>query len=284
LSIFAKKIPLYRPKLVLAFIILLQYVTKAQGVSSFMGSRSYALGNSTVCVNDEWSIFNNVAGLTSVSESTASFSCLSRPNLKAANKSAFAFATPFKSGALGLGVFHFGDNLYNENVATIGYAHKLGITSVGVKLNYIQFSAESYGAKGVVSGSLGVVTQLTPKLSIGAHIVNITQPRISSSENEKLSSILAAGVGIKASKSVFVTSELEKSITQKTILKVGLEYKFQQKFFFRTAFTTNPDAGYFGIGFQPTKLKFDYAFRFEPNVGSGHQATISYRFLKNRSS
>ena len=270
---------MYRSKLVLLFL-LLQHTIKAQSVSSFMGSRSYALGNATACINDEWSIFNNVAGLTGINEATASASTLARPALKAANKSAFVFAAPLKHGAMGIGAFHFGDALYSENVAAMGYAHKLGITSLGIKLNYIQFNAEGYGSKGVISESLGVNTQLTPKLSIGAHIVNVTQPRISTSDNEKLSTILIAGAGFKASESVFITSELEKSISLKTILKAGLEYKFQQKFFFRTAFSTNPDAGYFGVGFQPTKLKFDYAFRFEPNVGSGHQATIGYRFLK----
>ena len=37
-------------------------------------------------------------------------------------------------------------------------------------------------------------------------------------------------------------------------------------------------AAYFGVGFKPKKFTLDYAFRYESNLLSSHQATVVYTF------
>src|SRR5690606_27294204 len=130
---------------------------------------------SSTCLTDEWSIFNNLGGLSSVNEATvgASYDLSSLPS---ANRMAAVLAIPFTQGTWGVGMFKFGDNIYSEQLLSIGYSNKIGISSIGMGFNIIQYNAEGFGTVHVGSISIGSITNLTPWLSIAISISNINQP------------------------------------------------------------------------------------------------------------
>jgi len=243
-----------------------------------MSARANGLGNSFVCIRDEWSVFNNIGGLSAVRKTTAAFSSDFQPALPATRKVAAVFALPMKIGTAGIGVFKFGDDLYNEQQISAGYSNKFGIASLGIKANYVQYHAEGFGTKGVVAFSVGGIAQLTNQLSVGAHITNINQPEIASLEHEHLPTLLNVGISFSPSEKVFITTELEKDLDYKATWKGGIEYKAHKKVLIRTGFNVYPAAGFFGVGFKPKKFTLDYAFRYLPATGGGHQATIAYIF------
>jgi hypothetical protein len=254
-------------------------VASAQSVPTTIGARANSIGNTSSCISDEWSLFNNIGGLSKVTSSTTGFTYEARPSLIGANRMAFVFATPIKLGVAGLGLFRFGDNVYSEQIITTGYSNSFGLASLGVKVNYIQYRAEGFGNKGLLSFSAGGVARLTPKLSIGVHIINVNQQKISGADDkEYLPTTLIAGVGIKASDKVFIVAEIEKDLSYAANAKAGIEYQPHKKIAFRTGFNTKPSAYYFGLGFKPGKFSFDYSFRYEPNLGGSHQATVGYSF------
>lgn len=258
--------------------LLVIHYANAQSVATLTGARANGIGNASSCLADEWSIFNNIAGLAKVKETTLGFSCDARPQLKAANRIALTYVNPIKFGVVGFGLFHFGDPGYNEQVASFAFSNTFGITSLGVKANYIQYNAEGFGARRVLSLSLGALTQLTPQLCIGIYALNINKPKISDSENERIPALLIAGLGFTPSEKILITTEIEKDLLYKPKWKTGLEYQAHKKIFFRTGFTINSDAIYFGLGFQPKKLKLDYAYGYNPNTGGSHQASVAYKF------
>jgi hypothetical protein len=263
-------------------LLLCLLQTHAQSSSIFSGARANGLGFASSCLEDEWSIFNNIAGLAKVDQVSAAFTYDAQPSFKPFNKAAAIFAMPLKFGVAGVGIFHFGDKLYNEQILTAGFSNTFGLASLGIKVNYIQYYADGFGRKGVISISFGGIARLTENLSLGAHIVNLNQPTISTSENEKLPTTLVIGVGFKLSSKTYLTTEIEKDFDYAATWKTGFEYQLNKKFTFRTAFNVNPHAGFFGFGFRPRKFKLDYAYQHHFTFGARHQATVGYIF--NRTS
>ena len=258
-------------------ILSCQYLLFAQSTSTLIGARAAGVAYSSSALTDEWSIFNNVAGLAKVTAITAAFTYNAQPSFKHFNKAAATFVCPLKIGVAGLGLFRFGDDLYNEQILTAGYSNSFGLASLGVKVNLIQYNIKGFGSKSAVTASFGGIAKLTERLFLGAHIVNINQPKLSSLDEERVPTILIAGILTKVSDNVTVTAELEKDLDNKAAIKAGVEYRILKKFYARTGIRIQPNAGFFGFGFKPTRYSIDYAFQYNQVGGSRHQATVSYR-------
>lgn len=244
-----------------------------------MGARAQGMGYASSCLKDEWAIFNNIGGLSDLENPTAAFTYSSFPGFKSFNRMAALVGLPTQFGVAGLGVFRFGDDLYNEQLITAGFSNTFGIASLGAKVNYIQYNAEGFGRKGVVSFSLGGITRFTPNFSVGAHISNVLQPELSE-EGDHLPTLLNIGVCFKPSQKLLLTTELEKDLDYDLTWKAGVEYNVHKKFSLRTGFNVKPQAGFLGFGFAPSAFRFDYAFTYRPDFVSQHQASVSYQFKK----
>jgi hypothetical protein len=70
---------------------------------------------------------------------------------------------------------------------------------------------------------------------------------------------LVAGISFKPTDKVFIATEIEKDLEYDPIWKMGLEYKFHEKFCARTGYNLNPNAAFFGLGFKTKKFAIDYA-------------------------
>jgi hypothetical protein len=246
----------------------------------FIGPSANGIAYASSCSADEWAVYNNPAGARGSGEMKAALTYDVFPGFTSFNRIAAVVSVPFRNGGINAGVFRFGDDLYNEHVITAAYAQKLGISSLGVSVKYLQIAAEGFGSNGVATFSAGGITELTPWLKTGAYVINLTQPDIA--EQEKIPTYLLFGVALKASHNVSVLAEAEKDIGENTLIKVGVEYIQGKKFILRTGFHPAPAAAFFGFGFRTKKLHFDYAFSYTPEVGSRHQAGIAYMMKQNQ--
>ena len=267
---------MYKALSLALMILFCQYSSFAQSTSALMGSRAAGIGYASSAFTDEWSIFNNVAGLAKVTAITAAFTYDAQPSFKHFNRAAASFACPLKIGVTGLGLFRFGDDLYNEQLLTAGYSSTFGLASLGAKVNLIQYNIKGFGSKSVVTASFGGIAQLTERLFVGAHVVNINQPKISSIDGEQVPTVLIAGILTKVTENLSVAAELEKDLDFKTAVKAGIEYRILKKFFVRTGFRIQPNAAFFGFGFKRMRYSLDYAFQYNQGWGSRHQASLSY--------
>jgi hypothetical protein len=251
----------------------------AQSSSTLVGARACGMGYASSCLNDEWGTFNNIAGISGLQKPISAFTYDACAALPSFNRMAALVAVPLKYGVVGTGLYKFGDDLYNEQLIVGGFSNKFGIASLGIKINYIQYSAEGSGSKGVFTISFGGIAELTSRLSIGAHIVNINQPSIPTfTEQETVPAIFIAGLGYKVSDKIFIATDIEKDIQYKLLWKTGLEYNFNKKFSFRTGFNLNPTASFLGLAFNPKRLALHYAFKYDMIIGFSHQATVEYKF------
>lgn len=261
-------------------LLLLAETAVAQNTSTTMGARSASLGNSSAMLSDEWSLLNNIGGLAKVNETITAFSFEAKPALSGSSRMAATYSTPLKLGALGVGVFKFGDNVYSEQVLTAGYSNQFGIASLGMKLNYIQYRAEGFGTKSAISVSIGGITEITHQLSIGAYIQNLNQPKLT--DGERVPVRLAVGLSFKPTEEILLITEIEKDLDYNPVLKAGMEYCIHKKVFGRTGFNLNPEAAFFGVGFKGWRLKFDYAIQYNTALNFAHQASASYRIEKSQ--
>jgi hypothetical protein len=268
-----------------AFIFLLvsgYYTLNAQSVNTLMGARTLSLANNSSTLKDEWSLFNNVGGLSSVKNVCGAVAYEIRPSLPGATRMAATFIVPSKFGSAALGVFRFGDELYSEQIISGGFSNQFGIASLGVKVNYVQYRAEGFGIKKAVSINFGGIATLTEKISIGAYITNLNRPKISLQNDERISTSIVAGLNFKASEKVILLTEIAKDLDHDATIKGAIEYTVHKKVFFRTGFNLNPSAGFFGLGFVTKKLKIDYGLQYSFLLNFYHQASVIYSITKKK--
>jgi hypothetical protein len=255
----------------------------AQRISTLMGARAHGLAYASVTLEDEWSILNNTAGLARHNTTSVAATHLIHPSLTAFNKSALSVSLPLKSGSMGVGAFKFGDDLYNEQLLTLGYAQRVGNTALGLRTNYSQFNAEGFGRKGQIAFSMGSITTLSSHVLVGINIHNILQPKFDKNWQEQLPTIITAGVGIKASENFNVYTELEKDISKRVGAKAAIEYHYLQKFFVRTGYNMMLNNVHVGVGFHKQSYHIDYGFSHHPFIGVSHQASIHLPFKRKKS-
>ena len=246
-----------------------------------MGARANAMGYASSCLADEWSLFGNVGGLARCEQTAGSFSYDAIPSFKSFNRTSAAFVVPLKFGVIGAGVFRFGDELYNEQVASLAFSNTFGLASLGLKINYIHYHAEGFGNKSALTLSFGGVARLTPKLHVGTYIANLNQPLISS-DGERLPARISAGLSFLPGEKTIVAAEIEKDLDHPILFKAGIEYRVNKKFCARTGFNINPNAAFGGFGFKATRFVLDYAFQWKEYPGASHQATVTYFFKKKK--
>jgi hypothetical protein len=247
-----------------------------------MGGRSAGLAYASATLHDEWSLLNNVAGLSKVNQLSTAFAYEVRSSLIGANRMAAVIAAPIKKGAAAFGLFRFGDDLYNEHVISLGYSNQLGLAALGVKVNYTQYYAEGFGTRNAVSLNFGGLAQLTPQIAVGAYAINLNQPELSKLDNERLPTKLVAGVAFQPNGKLLILTEIEKDLEYDPTIKWGMEYAVHKKVNFRTGFNLHPNAVFFGFGFLIKKLKIDYALQYNTTLNVAQQASAVYRLERNR--
>lgn len=245
-----------------------------------MGGRANALGNASSCLPDVWSMSNNIAGLAKTGRIAAGFSYHAIPSFSSFNRMAAVFGVPLKTGVLGISAFRFGDDLYNEQIISSGFANTFGLASLGIKVNFIQYRGEAMQVRQAITASFGGIANLTERLSFGAHAHNINQPVINELTGERIPTRLVAGIALKPSENLFLSAEVDKDLEYAPVFKSGLEYLFSKKIAFRTGFNFNPEAGFFGVGFKAAKLELDYALQLSEPYGISHQATVTWQSKK----
>jgi hypothetical protein len=244
---------------VLGLVVLLPAgAARAQGYGpGVRGARAAALGNASVAIGgDVWSMGNNVAGLGEVQRPTVGFYGENRYFSTALNVAALNLALPLgkqpaaaagtpalmpgaeggsdapavrpwaRHGVVGLEAQRFGGQLYNETRVGVGYGYRFGQISLGARVDVLQVSIEGLGSRRVAMGTLGGQIEVVPrKLSFGAALYNLSQTKLASYQNERVPTVLKAGLAYRPGPQVLLLVEAEKDVERDANFKAGLEYR-----------------------------------------------------------
>jgi hypothetical protein len=244
-----------------------------QNVLSNAGARNEALAGSTATSTNEWSLWRNPAGITSVKAPVLSFSTRQTKWVPASCQST-VLVVPIKSLTLGAGAARFGDDIYNEQMISLGAAHQIGITSIGVRADLFQLHIDGFDSKRTIGASLGFTTNVTQRLKVGACVRNVNLP--SWATGQRLPVIVNAGVVYIPTTSFSFLAEIEKNTAHPPTIKGAVEYALKDRFFARTGHNLFPNAAFAGIGLRAWKLAFDYAMRFASAPGYAHVLSVAF--------
>jgi hypothetical protein len=251
------------------------------------GNRNIALnegiGNTTTTNTNYGAGMGNIAGIADIGDIIVGTSYRFVPELEGFNTASLALVVPVNIGSFGLGISRFGDELFNQQMVSVGYANTFGIASLGVKAGYLQYSIDGYGSKGVILIDFGGIAKLTEELLIGAHITNFNQSKLAELEDERVPTILALGMSYRPSTQVMVNLEVEKDIDFNPVFKFGVEYKIIEQVSLRTGINTKPNRQFYGFGLRPNNIPvmLDYTFSNNKLPGTAHQLGIGYK-IKSR--
>ena len=244
------------------------------------GARAAAMGNASVTLPDVWALHNNIAGIASLTKPEAGVYVENRFGIQAFTTAALQAVYPTdKFGSYGISLSRFGDALYSQQSVGLGAAHKLGQFSLGGKVDIWQVAVAGYGSRKAITLSVGGQGEIIPKLRFGAYAYNINQAKLTAFEDERLATVMQAGLSYNPYPRLLLAVETEKTIDHGATLKAGAEYLLlQEKLALRTGFSTFTNSATFGVGFRARQLQVSYAFGSTTRLGSSHHLSVSYRY------
>jgi len=267
--------------LCLVFLVLFSGVKLYAGDGLPTGARAIAMGGTSVTLSDNYSLFNNQAGMAFVKKPSAAISSQRRFMLSEFNTATGGVTLPAKSGVFGVNVSYFGFNVYNEKSAGLSYARLFSENiSGGVQIDYHSTTISEYGTQSAVTFEAGLLVKIFSQLNFGAHIYNPVRAQLGFYEDERLPTVFRAGLGYTVSDKVLLTIETEKNMDYSARFKSGLEYKPSDKIFLRGGFMTNPFQSCFGAGYRIKDFDINLAAAYHQLLGFTPNFSLSYEFGK----
>jgi hypothetical protein len=236
-----------------------------------MGSRSHALGNASVAIDDIWAYHHNPANLVSVKKLGFGLSYENRFLLKELQSQGFVVALPLKAGVISFGLQSFGFKNFRTNRLGLGYSMKLAeFLSCGVQLNYHQVRlTDAYGRKDALTAELGLKANITDNWKVAFSVFNLTRTKISEFGEDRLTTLMRFGTQYTFSEKVMFVAELEKNIEFPVRFKTGLEYSPIKKLFLRGGFATQPIEISAGLGYR-------FKEQFQLDIGSAYHQILGW--------
>jgi len=266
------------------FIFLVSNCAYAAGDHVVIGGREAALGSTSITQSDEWSAFNNQAGLAWCRQFSAGIYFENRYLLKDLSQKALAITLPAGKGAFGVSIRHFGFALYSEMNAGLAYGMRLSKNfSAGVQVNYLRLHvSDGFKDNHIFSCEIGLQFRAGEHLWLGLHVTNPVPVKLSSLTQERLPTLMRFGLSWRIMEGLHTDVEVEKDLVRKPVLKAGIEYRPARSLFIRLGIISNPATFTFGFGLVFGNLQFDLASSYHLVLGYSPQASLTYNFGKKK--
>lgn len=264
---------------VFIIVILSRPVSAQQGDFS-VGARSMGMGGASTALADPLSAFNNIGGAAIPENSTLAFSVRNLYGLAGLFVLGAAWNQKFRQGAFVANLYRFGDPLFNELRIGMGYSHKIRFISLGLQVNYLQQSLESYGTNGTMLIEAGGMVTLLKGLYFGALIRNPNRARLGRTVPEYLPVILKAGLAYTPDDLTTLCLDLLSDNFHVNRIGIGAEYVLKKVVPLRAGAVFNPPGMTAGIGIRLRRLVFDYGVALDPLLGISNQFSAIYQFLQ----
>ena len=258
------------------------------------GARALALGNASATLGGEvWAATNNAAGLGSITQPLAGAYFENRYLIPSLNVAAGALALPLgevapaatglparaSRGVVAFEAQRFGGVLYNETRVGAAYGYRLGVVSVGGRLDVLQVSLQDLGSRRAAVASLGGQAEVLPqRLSFGVYLYNITQAKLADYQDERIPTVLRAGLAYRPTKQVLLLAETEKDVEHAAGLKAGLEYLPTPAVALRLGYTSLSQQTTGGVGVRTGDFQFDYAVGWHNALGLSQYFSVGWQW------
>ena len=173
---------------------------------------------------------------------------------------------PFAKLSTGIGVLYFGDKLFNQMRVSALIADEFGFAKAAIRVNYHQFYVQNYGYKSAITFDLGGVFTLSEKISMALVFQNILRAKLITESESSLGSLIQLGLSYHPIKKFRLDTQIEKSVEQSLIFRLGMEYMATDLISLRTGFSPSGLASA-GLGFGWNKISLDIAGQYQQELG-----------------
>lgn len=226
-----------------------------------IGADNKACGNILLNQNNVWSCFNHAASMTLIDKPCFGLLAERKFNINNFQTYSLAFIYPLKQQKIiGIGTYRFGDELFNFSRINLSFAKKIGLFSIGVSSEILQWHIEDHAStyKSIINlGGQAII--IKDKLWFGTNVINLLQPQLTNYKNELVPSMMSAGIRFKHSNQINVFLEYQMQTNNEQTPKFGLEYSPIQKLIIRLGVSSYNPNYHLGIGIKLNKLTIDYA-------------------------
>ena len=249
----------------------------AQASLEPIGARSAGMGYCSLLNTDVFGLFNNQAALASLQGLHAGAGMKNYFLMEELNRINLGVSKDLWKGSLFAGIEHFGNQLYSEMKAGMGYALRLGdIVDAGIQLDMLRMSiGEGYGSWYTATFEGGIIVRPHRRISMGIHCFNPVHVKWAGTK-ERIPVKLAAGLCFRPEKTIAMCVEFLKSSTCRSSFSIGCEYSYQEQFYIRAGIRSYPSTLTFGAGFKLKKLCLDIASGVSSYLGISPCISITY--------
>lgn len=259
-----------RTLLLLAFLIAAppataQLVPLAEG-----GARALALGRAATALDgDAWGLYNPASWAT-LTEGAAGLYASQAFGLAELRLGAVTVAQPTALGVVSASARSYGFEDFRESVFGVGVGRALPLSATrwlhaGLALRYTHVAIPDFGSGGAVGLSGGILTEVVPGLTFGAHALNVNRPALS--EADPLETRLDVGLAYRAHPDALVLVSASKDVDYPLAVRGGLEVQPIDELFLRAGFSTAPTRFSTGIGFALGSIRADVAVEHHEALG-----------------
>ncbi len=267
-------------RIALTILLILSYLAGTCGNGDEpAGARGAGMAYARLNYSDIWSIYYNQAGLARLEGPSAGAFFENKFFVKELGRGGFAASHPLGQGNIGLSYTSFGYAAYRESKMGLAYGMRLTENlSIGTQINYhhTRINAEDYGETGTVTAELGLMLDLSEKVSVAAHVFNLTRSELNEDFDERLPTLIRFGLNYSINKELRISGEVEKDIDFDEIFKMGIEYQPVESVFIRVGASNNPGIFAFGLGINWGAFQFDLASTYHTVLGYSPQASLTF--------
>ena len=272
-----------KPLLILT-LILITFPVLAHDNIHPIGGRAAAMGGSSVASQGLWALQNNPAGMANLDKISLGLYYENRWMLPETAYKCGGFALPTRFGTLGLSFNQFGSSKYNENKFGLAYAKDFGrYLQIGLQLDYLlTMTGNDYGTFSAVTFELGLQSQVTDKLTLGAYVFNPASFSFEQTLNhEKIPIVMRFGLAYRFTNDFAAQCEIEKNTEREGFsLRGGLEYEAVKNLYIRAGVQSNPNILSFGIGYGIRFAQVNVAAQLHNELGASIQTGLIFNIGK----
>ena len=264
----------------ICFFIFIPLATFAGKEGDPAGAGQAGKGGISVFTSGVWSTHNNPAGLAKLMNPVTGLYIENRFLIKELFFNVGSFALPVKNGGFGIAISHLRLGQYTNTFAGLAYGRQFGDKfSAGVRFDCYRVSfGKEYEAGTAISFDAGIQWEISEKVSFACNVFNPIRVEFSGLPDQKMPSIIRAGISYKPIPELVLLTEFKKSSGSDLDFSYGMEYSFDNKIFIRAGLGINNSKFSFGFGYVLTQFSFDVAATWHQMLGFTPQASLSYTF------
>lgn len=264
------------PIIILLFSLIANEL-KAQIFESLYDARSEALGRTVSVLKKEAALLGNPANQIGQKNTTVTLGAQSRFLLSDAQLFHVGAAISNNKQGVAANLQYLGNQYIKTTSLQAQYSRKLfDKLNAGIRLKGSQLNADVYGNRLRFDADLGLSSQLSSKLYLGALIQNLMH--FKADEQEQNSTTIRLGLSYLPSKKVNMNVEFQQDLNHNLGINAGVEYLPNNNLQFQIGIRSNSLSPSFGIGYIANQRFFIQTFAsYHPQLGLSSGLNLSLK-------